>query len=120
MSRETPIPLGCLPILIFLGIMVLLPLFLMNAVMTALVKLGFSPTAGLSILLWIFLGSLINIPVKRLPREEDYEIRPVAPFGLDRYFKTGSSRRQMIVAVNLGGCIIPCLIVLYPMFNILF
>jgi uncharacterized membrane protein len=106
-------PQGCLPFLIFMGIMVLLPLFLMNAVMTALVKLGFSPEAGLSILLWIFFGSLVNIPVKRLPREEDHEVRPVTAFGLDRVFKTSYSRRYMIVAVNLGGGITPCLIVAY-------
>lgn len=106
-------PLGCLPVVIFLVIMLLLPLFLLNAVLAALVKLGFSPEAGLYTLVWIFIGSLINIPLKRLPRDEDYEIRPFAPFGLDRFFRVSYPRRDVTVAVNLGGCVIPCLIVAY-------
>jgi uncharacterized membrane protein len=106
-------PLGCLPILVFIGIVVFLPLFLMDAVLTALVKLGFSPETGLYILMWILFGSLINIPIKYLPREEEQEIKPVTAFGLDRFFKTPAPRRYMIVAINLGGGIIPIFIVAY-------
>jgi uncharacterized membrane protein len=92
---------------------VFLPLFLMDAVITALVKLGFSPETGLYILMWILFGSLINIPLKYLPREEDQEVKPAMAFGLDRIFKTPVPRRYMIVAINLGGGIIPIFIVAY-------
>jgi uncharacterized membrane protein len=106
-------PLGCLPIMIFMGVLLMLPLFLMDAVVTALVKLGFEPRTGLNILLAIFVGSLINIPVRRLPRDEEFEVRPFAPFGLDRLFNISYPRRETIVSINLGGCVIPCLIVAY-------
>ena len=112
-------PLGCLPVLIVLGFMLLLPFFLMNVVLAALVKLGFSPNAGLYTMIGVFLGSMVNIPLKRLPRDEDYETRPFAAFGLDRFFRISYSRRDMTVAVNVGGCVIPCLIVVYEWQQIL-
>lgn len=67
----------------------------------------------------IFLGSVVNIPVKRLVRHEDVTVHPFPHFGfLDRWPQLQRVRRETIVAVNLGGCVIPTMVAIYEMFQL--
>jgi uncharacterized membrane protein len=62
----------------------------------------------------MFAGSLINIPVKRIPRTETVRADPFSIFGLSRLSPSFRQvRRDTIIAVNVGGCIIPVMLAIY-------
>jgi len=100
-------PPGCLS-LVVLGIVLLLPFVLANALLAALGKLGLSPLGSLLAALSIFLGSTINLPVARIEREELVEYLPNRLLGLHRLFSQPVRRRTYtVIAVNVGGCLVP-------------
>lgn len=101
------VPPGCLALLI-LGLVLLLPFVLANALFTALAKLGLGPTSSLLAALGIFLGSTINVPVTRIEQTEMVEYLPNRLLGLHRLLSRPVQRRTYtIVAVNVGGCLLP-------------
>ena len=103
--------LGCLPIVLFL-----LPFWFAQVMGLALAKLRLDPQTALFVIVGIFLGSVVNIPVKRLVRHEDVTVHPFPHFGfLDRWPQFQRVRRETIVAVNLGGCVIPTMLAVYEM-----
>lgn len=100
-------PPGCLSLL-FLGLILLLPFFLAQAFLTALAKLGLGPTSSLLVALGIFLGSLINLPVTRIEHEQMVEYMPNQLLGLRRLLSYPVQRRTYtVIAVNVGGCLVP-------------
>jgi uncharacterized membrane protein len=113
LERTLIMPWGCLPLLVFLWLLFMLPFFFADILLTSLAKLGFSPEASVQILLGIFFGGMINIPVKEIPRGEPMDFMPFNFLGIDYLFKRTYSRASTIIAVNVGGCVIPCLIALY-------
>lgn len=111
---------GCLVIMILFGLLFLVPIFFTHAMFTALSRLGLSPELALVTLIGIFLGGAINIPVKRIKREGELVYDPFRIFGLDRIIPwdwTSFFRRRvqpyMVLAVNVGGCLIPATIAVY-------
>ncbi|MCF6157843.1 MAG: DUF1614 domain-containing protein [wastewater metagenome] len=112
-------PFGCLSLAAFFLLLVLFPLLFANVMFTALTKLGLKPELSLLIAFAIFLGGAVNIPVKWIPRDELVEVAPSKLFGLERMFPNLIHHRTYtVVAVNVGGCIIPCLIVVYELIRI--
>ena len=113
------LPFGCLSLVLLLGLIFLIPLFLANAVMTALAKLGLSPFMSIVVAASIFIGGLVNIPVKRIERVGPHDY---FPFGISQFgrFWPGriAHRPYTVIAVNVGGCLIPCLLVLYELSQI--
>ena len=108
--------LGCLPIFLFLLLLFLLPFWFVQVMGLALAKLRLDPQTALFVIVGIFLGSVVNIPVKRLVRQEDVTVHPFPHFGfLDRWPQFQRVQRETIVAVNLGGCIIPTGVAIYEM-----
>jgi uncharacterized membrane protein len=108
--------LGCLPIVLFLLLLILLPFWFAQVMGLALAKLRLDPQTALLVIVGIFLGSVVNIPVKRLVRHEDVTVHPFPHFGfLDRWPQFQRVRRETIVAVNLGGCVIPTMVAVYEM-----
>jgi uncharacterized membrane protein len=100
-------PTGCLSLLV-LGVLLLFPFLLANVFLTALAKLGLGPTSSLVTALGIFLGGAINIPVTRVQQTEVVEYRPTRLLGLDRLLARPVKRQSFtIIAVNLGGCLVP-------------
>lgn len=111
--------LGCLPIVLFLLLLFLLPFWFAQVMGLALAKLRLDPQTALFVIVGIFLGSVVNIPVKRLVRHEDVTVHPFPHFGfLDRWPQFQRVRRETIVAVNLGGCVIPTMVAIYEMFQL--
>ncbi len=111
--------LGCLPIVLFLLLLFLLPFWFAQIMGLALAKLRLDPQTALFVIVGIFLGSVVNIPVKRLVRHEDVTIHPFPHFGfLDRWPQFQRVRRETIVAVNLGGCVIPTMVAIYEVFQL--
>jgi len=109
---------GCLA-LAFFAVVVLLPFFMANVVLTALARLGLSPELSLVAALGIFLGSTVNIPVRRIPREEVFEAPAIAMFGFGRLWPPLVRRRtHTAIAVNVGGCLVPALLAGYQLWRL--
>lgn len=78
-------------------------------------RLGISRGAAL-LLLWLsLLGSNVNIPVARLPAQHLEQDTAVSSFGMIYIIPRIVEVGQTIIAVNLGGAIIPVLVSLYLM-----
>lgn len=112
--------LGCLPILLSLLLLAFMPVLFAQVMGLALAKLRMDPQMALVVIIGILFGSVINIPVKRLVREEEVPVHPFPYFGfLERWPEWQQSQRETIVAVNLGGCVIPSLVALYEIGHLL-
>lgn len=100
-------PTGCLSLL-FLGLLLLLPFFLANVFLAALAKLGLGPTSSLVVVLGIFVGGAINLPVARIEQTKLVDYSPTRLLGLDRLLPQPVQRRSYtVIAVNVGGCLVP-------------
>ncbi len=113
-------PPGCLTLLLLFGLLVLVPIFLANAAVAALAKLGLSPTVSFLALIGIVLGGLINIPFYRLPTYLLVDSPPPQLFGLDRLRpqQTTIEEGYMVLAVNVGGCLVPVAIAFYELVRV--
>ena len=107
-------PFGCLSLVLFIGLVILFPIFLADVMAAAMAKLGLSPSASLFAILAIFIGGFVNIPVRKIPRVMSLETSPLQLFGFQRMMP-GWMRQSShtIIAVNVGGCVIPCFIAAY-------
>lgn len=114
--RRSAVPPGCLSLALFAALLLLLPFFLANAMLAALSKLGLGPSSALVAAAGIFLGGSVNIPVKRYPREETFEVPRPGLFGLGQLSRRLVVRRShTVLAVNVGGCLVPAGLALYQM-----
>ncbi|MDH5193529.1 MAG: DUF1614 domain-containing protein [Nitrospira sp.] len=106
--------LSWLPLLFFLILLVMLPFVFGQVFTAALIKLKLEPTTALLIVIGIFLGSPINIPVKRISRTESMPVDPLAVLGLQGWWPLLQGvRRETVIAVNVGGCAIPVTLAIY-------
>jgi uncharacterized membrane protein len=119
---------GCLALLILFAFLFLAPFFFAQAMATALARLGLPPDVALLALLGIFLGSMINIPVRQIEREVELVYDPFQFFGLGRILPRlyggwmppfrQRMRTYTVIAVNVGGCVIPVAIAVYELLRI--
>ena len=106
--------LSWLPLLFFLILVAMLPLVFGHLFAAALIKLKLEPTTALLVVIGIFVGSVINIPVKRVSRTESVLVDPLAVIGLSSWWPMFQRvRRDTIIAVNVGGCLIPVALAIY-------
>ncbi len=107
-------PFGCLALATFLSVVIIFPLLLADVMMSAMHKLGLTPGLSLLAVMSIFFGGMINIPVKKIPRSHDMQYNPVDMFGFQRVFPGFVRQRQYtVIALNVGGCLVPCAIGLW-------
>ncbi|HVO76943.1 MAG TPA: DUF1614 domain-containing protein [Candidatus Bathyarchaeia archaeon] len=113
------VPFGCLSLILLVALVIFFPIFLADAMASALAKLGLSPGLSLFVVISIFVGGLVNIPVRKTPRVMSVETTPLGLFGFDRAFP-GWTRQSSytVIAVNVGGCVIPCIIAAYELARI--
>ncbi len=80
----------------------------------AFARLGIPPEQLFSLLFLCIVGSMVNIPIKRIRLEEEpHPLEVVSFFGI-RYRPPQWRRpREMVLAVNVGGAIIPTCISMY-------
>lgn len=103
----------------FLFLLVILPLFFGQFMAASLAKLELSPAAAVYVVVGIFVGSFINIPIARIARSEEVGAHPLAAFGLDRVFpRLVRVGRETVIAVNVGGCLIPAGLALYELIHL--
>ena len=85
-----------------------------GAISYAFDKIGVPSEAMFSLLLLSWIGSWVNIPIARLTTAEPMrEGEVVRVFGQRYVMPRWSQRRQTILAVNVGGAVVPTLLSLY-------
>jgi uncharacterized membrane protein len=110
-------PLTFLVMIFFL--FVVLFFFLMaevNIIALVFARIGIPPRHVFASLFLILIGSFINIPIKKIPQEIMTNERSVRVFGI-RHLIPRSERRETVLAVNVGGAVIPCLLSFYLLFK---
>ncbi|MFQ3237541.1 MAG: putative membrane protein [Paraglaciecola sp.] len=101
-------------LILILLLIFLLPLMFMDVMFIALGKLGIDPTLAPFIIFVMLFGSLVNIPIVR-----ESIIKPVlrCPPNILRFERYWPNRKQhtteCIIAINVGGFVIPMLLVIY-------
>ena len=110
--------LGCLPLILAMLLMCLIPLMLYDVGKTAMERLGLSPISASLAIGGIFIGSLFNYPVYEIHKDE---LQPEVQFGPLGAFVQRSYQRvqaRTIVAVNVGGCVIPVALAMLQMMRL--
>lgn len=106
--------LSRLPLLFFLALLVLLPLFFGQLFTAALIKLNLDPSTALLVVIGMFLDNPINISVKHISRKESVPVDPLAVFGLQGWWPMFQRvHQETAIAINMGGCLIPVALALY-------
>jgi uncharacterized membrane protein len=80
----------------------------------AFTRLGIPPEYLFSFLFLCIVGSMINIPIRKIRLEGDPEEWEIISFyGMRFRPPPWSNRREMVLAVNLGGAILPASLSIY-------
>lgn len=112
--------LGCAVLALFLLLLILLPLAFSEVLTIALLKLRLTPEVALLLVVGIVLGSGINIPVKRIARTDTVLVDPLTVFGLAGWWpRMQQARCDTVIAVNVGGCLVPTGLALYETIYVL-
>lgn len=108
-----------LSVLAALLLAALLPLLFAQLMAESLAKLHLGSTAALLLVLGVFLGGLVNIPIRRLRHARTLEVHPLAVFGLYGFLpELRRARSETVLAVNLGGCVIPVAVAVYELLHL--
>ncbi len=82
-----------------------------EVVKIALTKLGIPPLLAIVILIASIVGSSINIPIHS--KVVHTHVKQVQPFSFFAPWKPPPIQTKQVIAVNVGGCLIPLLLCLY-------
>jgi uncharacterized membrane protein len=107
-----PIPPAFFSILVGL-LVVLIVMIQVGILRYAYMRLGMSSAVALLVLVASLVGSYINIPVAQLPGEQVQSGRVVTFFGMRYVVPAVVNWPGTVIAINLGGAVIPVLISLY-------
>ena len=98
---------------LFLLIGLLIGLIEVGVLKYAYTKIGVDPRYVFLLLLLSLVGSYINIPVAHLPGEQVVTDRVMTYFGMRYSIPRVQEWPGTVIAVNLGGAVIPTLLSLY-------
>lgn len=108
------------PFLLFFIFFFVLLLFFVFALVqyglftVAFVRLGIAPEYLFSLLFLCIVGSMVNIPIRRIPLEGEAEMQEIVKFYGLRFRPPPRARpKETVLAVNVGGAIIPACISIY-------
>lgn len=97
-------------------LLILAPLLFAHLMAAGLGKLGLEPGTAALLVVAMFAGSFINVPLRRIVHDDTIDVDPFAVFGLSGMFpKLRRVHRQTIIAVNVGGCLVPLGIAAYEL-----
>jgi uncharacterized membrane protein len=99
-------------ILVVLFVVVLI-LIQLGVLRYAYMRLGLSPGAALVLLFGSLLGSYFNIPVAELPERQVFSGQEVDFFGMRYTVPVVTEWPGTMIAVNVGGAVIPTLMSIY-------
>src|ERR1700689_555977 len=103
-----PLAPGFFSILVGLFVILLVLLLIFRALRHAYLSLGVSSSTAMLLLFGSLIGSYFNIPVAELPNEQMVSNRVIEYFGMQYSVPVGE-----VIAVNVGGAVIPTLMSLY-------
>jgi uncharacterized membrane protein len=103
-------PFFSILVLLFVVLVVLIQL---GALQYAYTRLGISARAALLLLLVSLLGSYLNLPVAELPDQQVLSGQVVDYFGMRYVIPVVVDWPGTIIAVNVGGAVIPTMMSLY-------
>jgi len=98
-------------VVIFIGVLIL------QSLRFAYVSLGIGSGTALLLLLGSLVGSIFNIPILQLPPERVMSDQIVDFFGMQYEVPVVSHWQGTVIAVNVGGAIIPALLSLYLLYK---
>jgi uncharacterized membrane protein len=108
------LPIAPLFFLLLVGLFAALVIFLEVGILQyAYTRLGVSSRAALLLLFGSLLGSYINIPVAQFPEQNVVVGQEVTYFGMEYIMPVLADWPGTIVAVNVGGAVIPTILSLY-------
>ncbi len=107
-----PLPIGVYAIFAFvlLALFVLIQLGLLRY---AYMRIGLDPRVAMLVLFGSLLGSYINIPVAELPEARIVSGKVIDFFGMRYVVPDVTDWPGTIIAVNVGGAVIPSLLSIY-------
>jgi uncharacterized membrane protein len=107
-------PLSWTVYLLLVGALaVLVALVQIGAMRYVYTRLGITPATAMLLLLASLIGAYVNIPVKHFPEETVVVNQRVDIFGLEYVVPTEVDWPGTIIAINVGGAVIPILLSIY-------
>jgi uncharacterized membrane protein len=88
-----------------------------GALRFAYMRLGLSSRAAMLVLLGSLLGSYVNIPVAQLPEQQVKTSEEVSFFGMVYEVPVVEDWPGTVIAVNIGGAVIPAVLSIYLVFH---
>ncbi len=104
----------------FLVALVLLPFLLLGLIGQAFILLGLSPSLMFWLLILTLAGSLVNIPIYKFRNREVVGEQVVSYFGMRFRVPRMEQAHETILAINVGGALIPIGLCVYLMSRISF
>ena len=104
----------------FLAALVMLPLLLVGLIGEAFMRLGLPPSLMFWLLILTLVGSLINIPIYSFETREVLGDQVVTYFGMRFRVPRLNQPHKTVLAVNVGGALIPLALSIYLMSKISF
>ncbi len=105
-----------LSLLASLVLLVLLPLLFGEIMLGGLGRLHISPQTAAALMIAIIAGGFIDIPLKRISHQLHVAVHPFAAFGFgSQWPQFRRIRRDTVIAVNVGGCVIPVALMIYEL-----
>jgi uncharacterized membrane protein len=98
--------------LVFIAVLVLVQL---GVLQYAYAKIGIQPRYVFVLLLLSLLGSYINIPVAQIPAKQIVSNEVVSDWGVQYVVPRVEEWPQTIIAVNVGGALLPTILSIYLM-----
>jgi uncharacterized membrane protein len=107
-------------LIFFLFAIILLPFLLLGMIGEAFLRLGLPPGLVFSLLILTLLGSLVNIPIYRFESREIIGDQTISYFGMRARVPRLPQTHQTVLAINVGGALIPLGLCIYLLTHIPF
>ena len=111
-----PLTPGFFSILVGLSLILLVVLLVLRALRQAYLNLGISSSTAMLLLFGSLIGSYFNIPIAVLPHEPMVSDRVIDFFGMQYNVPALENSAGTVIAVNVGGAVIPTLMSLYLLY----
>ena len=111
MSQYHYLPLAPSFFAILVGLFI--AVLILQSVRYAYISLGIRPGTALFLLFASLVGSIFNIPIVQLPPEPVVSDRLIDFFGMQYTVPVVTHWRGTVIAVNVGGAVIPTFLSLY-------
>ena len=96
----------------------LIPLLFLGLIGSALAKLGFNIFWIILLIIGMIVGSFVNIPLMKVKSEQQF-VRVEHGRLMDRLYRVPEFSNETVIAVNVGGCVIPVFVSIYILLSAL-